>query len=217
MNENTLEITVKLKNTSPLILSTGESDSSYVDNQMAFDAFGFPFFSARRFKGLVVESAKEVKTMMDLAEFEDIPTVESVFGTPKNESVCLFSDLNIHNYDMNKEYMLWLSQESDGGINREFVIDAISSVRQQTAINQDGVSKDNSLRTIRVLNPGFTFKGIVEINLKKAPKNTETLLILALKNLHHVGLNRTRGFGDIECQVEKNLTDKVFDLIKPEV
>ncbi len=218
MNANILEIKVQVKNTSPMILSTGESDSSYVDNQTAFDELGFPYFSARRFKGLVVESAREVESMMKRSKFKlNLPSSNAVFGTPKHESTCHFSDLTIHNYDKNREYMLWLVQKSNKEVNREAVIDAISSVRQQTAITEKGVSKDNSLRTIRVLNPGYKFEGVVEIDLQNAPENAEALIVLALKNLRHAGLNRTRGFGDIECTVDKTLSDKIFNLIKREV
>lgn len=217
-NEKTTNLTVRIKNTSPLILSTGESDSSYVDNQMAFNEYGFPYFSARRFKGLVVESVTEVKKMLDLSNFTaPIPSPERVFGTPFNQSVCKFSDIMIQNYSENKEYMEWLEQKSGEEINRERIIHAITSIRQQTAITENGVSKDNSLRTIRILNPGYIFEGQVEIDWTSAPENTEILLVLAIQNLHHAGLNRSRGFGEIECTVEQDMANKAFALLEQEV
>ena len=217
-NEKSSTLTVQIKNTSPLILSTGESDSSYVDNQMAFDEYGFPYFSARRFKGLVVESAREVYRMLNESEFSvSIPSPERVFGTPFNESVCKFSDITIQNYADNKAYMQWLEQKSNNAINRERIIQAITSIRQQTAITDKGVSKNNSLRTIRVLNPGYIFEGQVAIDWHSAPENTDILLVLAIQNLRHAGLNRSRGFGEIECTVDQDMANKAFTLLEQEV
>jgi len=207
-------LTVQIKNLSPLILSTGETDSTYIDSQMAFDENGFPYISARRFKGLLRESAAEVINMIADSQMNlNIPTIDEVFGNSWNKSPCKFYDLTIPDYEDNFNHARWLFETSDGLINRNVIIDAISGIRQQTAI-EEGISKDNSLRTIRVLNPGHIFKGAIEISDGPLATPVETLLILSIKNLKYAGLNRTRGFGEIECTVDQSADVRILKALK---
>ncbi len=209
-------LTVQIKNLSPLILSTGETDSTYIDSQMAFDENGFPYISARRFKGLLRESAVEVINMITESDMTvNIATVDEVFGNSWQESPCKFYDLTIPDYEDNLKHARWLFQVSNKKINRNIIIDAISGIRQQTAI-EEGVSKDNSLRTIRVLNPGHTFIGTIEIQPGPLTTKIETLLVLSIKNLKYAGLNRTRGFGEIECTVDQAADAKAIKALKGE-
>jgi len=193
--------TVSVKNTSPMILSTGQGDASYIDNQMAFDEFGLPYFSGRRFKGLLRESAEEVTGMLRLSGIElGLPSIEEVFGSGFVEGACKFNNLYIQDYEQTKQYLNWAEKNSEGLITRQSVMDALSSVRQQTAVTEEGVSKENSLRTIRVLNPGFEFSGEIDIH-PKYYKTVPKLLMLAARNLRYAGLNRTRGFGRIDVKI----------------
>jgi len=213
---NNKKLTVEIKNLSPLILSTGETDSTYIDSQMAFDENGFPYISARRFKGLLRESATEVIRMIEDSGIDlEISTLKEVFGDPWQKSPCKFYDLTVPHYDENLNQAQWLFEKSKGAINKNTIIDAVTGIRQQTAI-ENGVSKENSLRTIRVLHPGHTFKGTIEIQEGHSYQKIETLLVLAVKNLKYAGLNRTRGFGEIECTVEKPLEEKIIKALKGE-
>ena len=124
-------LTVQIKNLSPLILSTGETDSTYIDSQMAFDENGFPYISARRFKGLLRESAVEVINMITESDMTvNIATVDEVFGNSWQESPCKFYDLTIPDYEDNLKHAQWLFQVSNKKINRNIIIDAISGIRQ---------------------------------------------------------------------------------------
>jgi CRISPR-associated protein Csx10 len=212
----TKKLTVNIKNVSPLILSTGETDSTYIDSQMAFDQHGFPYISARRFKGLLRESAVEVIHMIEDSGITlDIPSLKEVFGDPWQKSSCKFYDLTIPDYDENLSHAQWLFDKSKGAINKNTIIDAVTGIRQQTAI-ENGVSKENSLRTIRVLHPGHTFTGTIEIQDGPSYQKIENLLVLSIKNLKYAGLNRTRGFGEIECSVEQPVEEKIIKALKGE-
>src|SRR6056297_1090771 len=100
--------TVSVKNTSPLILSTGQGDASYIDNQMAFDEFGLPYFSGKRFKGLLRESAEEVVNLMQLSNIDlEFPSIEAVFGSGFVEGACKFTNLYINDYAKTRQYLNW--------------------------------------------------------------------------------------------------------------
>lgn len=78
-----------------------------------------------------------------------------------------------------------------------------TAVRYQTAINEDGVAKENSLRTIRVLKPDIEFKGDI-YEIKTLSRREKALLYLAVINLKRMGTSRNRGFGEVRCILENS-------------
>ena len=61
-----MEIAVTIEVLSPIHLGSGQADVN-VDAEIIHDALGFPYFPAKRFKGLLYESAVEIFEMFELA------------------------------------------------------------------------------------------------------------------------------------------------------
>ena len=86
------------------------------------------------------------------------------------------------------------------------VLSVFTSLRN-TAIDWDGVAKEKSLRTTRVINKGTSF--VFPIGL--ADSSMDCHVKDALKGIRHIGLNRTRGFGHVRILPLEETT-----LTKPE-
>jgi CRISPR-associated protein Csx10 len=208
MANETLKFTIKTK--SDLILATGKSSTSYIDSEMDFDEYGFPYISAKRFKGLLCHSAKQICSMpyfsLGTKKVEEI--IFSVFGSSTKEGVCIFDNVCIQKYTENREYYESILKLNPSLLTRIDLINAISSLRTQTSIDETiNIAKNQSLRTIRVLHRDYDFEGSIEITNDIHCCNNikiSDLITLSLLNLRRIGLGRNRGFGEIQCSVKKS-------------
>ena len=199
MPKESIAVTIKVK--SPLHLSSGRADVN-VDTDIVHDHLGLPYFPARRFKGLLYESALETAEMMELSGLEVInkQMVEELFHHRADSPAGLvLRDFHLPDYDELAHEWSCLQREFAKVIRPEDVLSAYTSLRTQTALDENGVAKDSSLRTIRVLDlSNVTFVG--EIILHGGDKYKQ-VLAFALQNLTSAGGHRHRGFGKIECSM----------------
>ena len=203
------EFEVTIKTLSPIHPGSGGADVN-IDSDICRDAFGFPYFPAKRFKGLLYESALEIFEMLELAGFDmdDLPNLEKLFNkkyfedSTENEIQLIFSNFYIRR---EKEYKKlcdewkYLQATYPNIFNPFDILETFTSVRYQTKL-KDGIAADHSLRNLRVLESGIIFHGT--INLIGGNEKVLTLLALAAKNLTAAGTKRNRGFGKISCSIK---------------
>lgn len=197
-----IKVTIQLK--SPLQLSSGAADIN-VDTDVILDEWGLPFIPAKRFRGVLYESALELVEMKEaLGETEGAlsrTVLDEVFNRGETESLIGTSleDFHIKGYEDILKELRGLIQEYGDVVGRNQIRDAFTSVRYQTAIHEDtGVAKDGSLRNLRVVdNTSFEFVG--NIHIDGGNDKHETLLAAALQNMTAIGFKRNRGFGRISC------------------
>lgn len=203
-----------------LMLGSGAGRGSYIDSDIIVDEEGLPIFPARRLKGLLRESALEVQEMLQQAELDGfLPLrIDTVFGSSNFPSVLRLNNLYPPDYEETVHWLHYIRQEYKQLINKETITSALTDVRQQTSINEDGYAQDGSLRSIRVLRTPYTFTGTVEILDGELKTEIETILALACLNLKRVGSSRNRGWGAITCSLYtedgENLGDKVMAELK---
>ena len=200
-------VTIRVK--SPIHLSSGRGDVN-IDSDIVHDSLGLPYFPARRFKGLLYESAVEVAEMMELSGLNIVTrdSVETLFHHKGTSAVnMVIHDIHLPEYEQIVYEWLNLQREFADVVRPEEVLESYTSWRTQTALDDNGVAKEKSLRTIRVLDlEDVSFKG--EIVLHGGDEYV-TVLALALKNLTSAGGHRHRGFGKIECTMERQ--DKIIE------
>ena len=204
-----MEFNVTIEILSPIHLGSGQADVN-VDSEIIHDEYGFPYFPAKRFKGLLYESAVEIFEMFELANIstKNLSTPEKIFhrfsddkGQVENVQLIVPNFYikpleEYHKFCAEWKYLL--------GTYREFfepsdILNAYTSIRYQTKLD-NGIAAEGSLRNIRVLNAGEKFYGTVE--LLNADDSDKNLIVLALKNLNCAGSKRNRGFGRISCSAE---------------
>lgn len=197
-----IKVTIQLK--SPLQLSSGAADIN-VDTDVILDEWGLPFIPAKRFRGVLYESALELVEMKEaLGETEGALSrlvLHELFNRGQEESAVSanFEDFHIKGYEDIVKELRGLAQQYGDVIGRNQIRDAFTSVRYQTAIDAEGgVAKDGSLRNLRVVdNTSFEFVGTIHID--GGNEQHETLLAASLKNMSAIGFKRNRGFGRITC------------------
>ena len=193
------EFTVKVQSLSPIHLSSGQADVN-VDAEVVHDRYGLPYFPAKRLKGLLYESAVEVKEMAELsgADFIDQNVIDEVFQHVPSEVQLVAEDLHLEGYEDLQRDLSYLQEQYPEYVRRDDVLQELTSIRYQTAINKDtGTALDGSLRNIRVVDAGLVFSGKWEI--RNAGKKHLQVLALAMQNLSFAGGKRNRGFGQIQC------------------
>ena len=62
------------------------------------------------------------------------------------------------------------------------------------------MAETNSLRNIRVIKRGFVFEADIDIN-QNISQESKDLLKKAAKMVRHIGVSRTRGLGEIKCEI----------------
>lgn len=194
---------MEIKCDSPLMLGSGSGRGSFIDSDIIFDKYGIPFFPARRLKGLLRESAVEVEEMLQqagLEQFFSSQVVDKVFGNAQKRAAIRINNLFLENYVQVVEGLRYAHQEFPLIINKESVMNAYTDIRQQTAI-ENGIAREHSLRTIRVLNSGYKFVGTIEFLDMEGQEEVRALLVLAGLNLKRAGRGRNRGWGEIFCRL----------------
>ncbi|CCP24818.1 MAG: hypothetical protein GXW90_09255 [Tepidanaerobacter acetatoxydans] len=201
------KITIKLE--SNCMLGAGEGWGSVIDADIVFDNVGLPYLPARRLKGCLRESAKEVLEMMECAGIKKFESqiIDKVFGCSGDATGAgiVFNNLYLPNYKDVYDWCKWALQECNSAVSPEIIVNSFTSIKQQTSINNEGIADDKSLRTFRVLKRGIEFEGAV--NIKEEDKEAVDLLALACLNLRYIGTMRNRGYGKIVCRFKKGNED----------
>jgi CRISPR/Cas system CSM-associated protein Csm3 (group 7 of RAMP superfamily) len=178
---------------------SGHSGGAKLDAKMVRTPAGLPYIPGKTVKGLLREAVKIAE------EHEQIKNklTEQLFGRRENitrfdtePSILTFTDATLgHEMEdwatINKEKLKMLFKE-------------ISA----TAINENGIAYDNSLRTIEVAIP-VTLKAEVTLNENNNIPWKEVLEILltATPLVRSFGSHRHRGLGRVELKVEEVINE----------
>lgn len=196
---------------SPMHLSSGQGDIN-VDADIVHDAYGLPFFPAKRFKGLLYESALEVAEMAELAQlpFGSGAELAELFQRSMHSSVQLvIHDFRLPEWRTLQESWGYLEHQYPEIVQPEDVLNEYTSLRYQTKIDRKtGTAADTSLHNLRVLREKRHFCGKIE--LTGASRVHRYVLLLALRNLMWAGMKRNRGFGRIRCKIEDAEMDELI-------
>ena len=198
------EVTITVE--TPIHLGSGQADVN-VDAEIIHDALGFPYFPAKRFKGLLYESAVEIFEMFELAGIstEKLAAPEEIFHRESDDAgkvsdvQLIVHDFYLKDYAKLRADWSYLQKEFPAFFEPTDILNAYTSIRYQTKL-ENGVAFDRSLHNMRVLNSGTEFVGTLTL-LNGDAKVLKTLA-LALKNISNAGTKRNRGFGRISCRAE---------------
>ena len=212
------EFAVTIKIESPLHLGSGQADVN-LDAEIVHDAFGLPYFPAKRFKGLLYESAVEVYEMFELAGMntEKLANPENLFhkfsDDAGNVSAVQIIVPNFYLKDYQKLCADWkfLQKKYPAIFRPADVLKTFTSIRYQTEL-ENGIAKKGSLHNLNVLNAGTEFFGKLEI--LNHTDEVLNLIALAIKNLTFAGTKRNRGFGRISCEITLDKKISVEEIAK---
>ena len=217
---------IKLTTLSDTIIGSAEAYGPIIDNDIVFDENGFPFIPAKRIKGLFRNAAEDlfkIEGFKELLSIDDSNIINKLFGDGgKTDSFpsIIFDNLYVCEVEILFEWSEYLKETYPDFFNYHTVLDYFTFLRRQTAIESTTkITKEHSLRTIRVLTGKNEFSGYITVNNRD--ENVEKLLSFISLYLDRMGSKRNRGFGKIAVEIidekEKSLTDGLREKLEKEL
>lgn len=181
---------------------SGEGLGGIIDVDVNYDEYGLPYIPAKRLKGILRESALDLRDVEKLTD----PQVETLFGTrgKKHGTSFRLSDGYLPNYQQIRAFLKECAKERKddktykSSFHRQAVLDFYTYTRAQTAIEDSGVAKEHSLRTFRVLKKDLTFAFECEDLSKDDLENLKLICAVTRR----FGSSRTRGLGAIALRCD---------------
>ena len=184
---------IKIKLLSDLCAASGSGYAGSIDTDIVYDAkTGLPYIPSKRIKGCLREAGLDILSFGQGCENE----FYKLFGRKGDADggALKISDGRL-DYDTSKVK------------NKFDVLDELTTLRYGTRMEAGkGLIrkvKDKSFRVARVLNKGEELFFKVEY-----PKEYEKFLEMCCDMLRNVGSNRTRGWGEVKCELVKEEASK---------
>lgn len=200
------QLWLKMTLESDAAFGRGDGVPGVVDSEVQHDEHGFVFMSGKTLKGLLTASCAEIMNGLEQAQVIGRwkITAQQLFGKPGSQ---LQDAGNLHIGDA--RLPAWTRQQivRDNSLNREDVLDLLTDIRTQTAIDPvSGAPKAHSLRSIRVILHDTPLVSVIQHNMWSedvTESNDDQLALLAacIKGLRRAGTSRNRGLGKIKLDL----------------
>lgn len=201
--------------------SRGDGLAGEVDSEIQFDELGCPFLSGRTLKGILVNECADLLAVLPDERWQE--AARRLFGTPgqltANESLLQVGDARLPAdlrdalvTDLQSRLEREEKRNSDGDLTcrkarvessfREEVLSTLTAIRSQTAIEENGVAKDGSLRSRRVILRETPFEVELVYLGEDKQGDDQALLAACVAAFRRAGTNRNRGLGKLRAHLE---------------
>ena len=210
------EIKIRLTLKSAASFGSGDGVAGLVDREVEQDADGFPYLRGKTLKGLLVESAENVLYALEQQGQTGWDAwKDSLFGQPgrglDERGKCHVGDAQLP--ESLRRHLLQARKDDGQLFSKERVLESLTAIRQQTAVNPNGAPDHASLRAMRVLLPGIVLESDLSLDDELDDKEA-MLLATAVLDLRRAGVGRNRGRGRIEADLfidGESATQQLFD------
>ncbi len=193
----------------------GDGVAGLIDQEVEHDPYGFPYLRGRTLKGLLSEECDNLIHALPHKQSHWQGVAGELFGKPGSTldtmgaihvgDACLPEDLR-------QAVAYQISWEK---LTRAEILDSLTTIRRQTAINpESGVPDKGSLRSARVVLRDLTFTA--DLSFEQQPTDDQLcLLMIGAKALRYLGSGRNRGRGHVHCclhgeSLPSNYLDRFF-------
>ena len=191
---------LKIKLESEAAFGRGDGVAGLVDAEVQHDDYGFPFLHGRTIKGLLVQECADIRTSLSSGRSMWDESARRLFGRPGSSSgdnAVMIIGNGLLPGDLRRAI---LNDIRMGRIRPDEVLDLFTAIRTQTAIDENGVVRENSLRRIRVILRETVFKS--ELFFTEKPRVSDLALLAAcVKAFRRAGTGITRGLGRLEAEL----------------
>lgn len=186
---------------SDLCVGSGYSYAGIIDSDICYNENGIPYIPGRRIKGCLKEAGEMI----------GLPQLDQLFGEAgygRNQGILVGNAYPEGYREQNRELTQLKSCKSPYAeyLTQQKVLEQYTRIKAQTEIEREGkTASRNSLRYIRVVNQytegscgpkPMCFLADVEFDCDREPMEK------AVKALRHIGMERNRGLGSVECRLE---------------
>jgi CRISPR-associated protein Csx10 len=188
---------------SELCAGTGDGTVGMVDNETAHE-HGLPFIPAKRIKGALNEMAKELCDWKATTPSK----LKRLFGEPGQGNSGVLQVFDAHLLSTGwpgspsaDNYEQLLRQLKASNLKSQSILELFTSIRTRTAIDEQYAAKKHSLRSVRVIHKGVSLRCAVKLDISEEEEYLAELLGYCVQGLRHLGLGRSRGWGEVRCEL----------------
>jgi CRISPR/Cas system CSM-associated protein Csm3 (group 7 of RAMP superfamily) len=199
----------------------GDGVAGVVDAEVQHDEFGCPYLGGRTLKGLLVNECSEIwAAIPEKAKPRWEKAAQRLFGSP-GSGLEVGALMAVGNAQLPEDLRRAIAYDFQRKkLKREDVLESVTALRRQTAIDESGVAKKHSLRTLRVILRNTPFEA--ELNFAGEPLEEDLALLAAcVKAFRRAGTGRNRGRGLLTAVLKdssgKSITEKYFEIFRKEL
>lgn len=189
-----MQLLVHMQLESDAIFGNGMSMPGGEDISIQTDFRGFPFLKGSTLKGIFREELINYLSWIKKPKEEAVDMVRNLMGeSGSDDTLCrklVFSDLTLH-----PDVMRGI--EGEEGITRQEITEMLTYLRTFTEL-ENGIAKEESLRTARCIRKGLNFYGTCTCDREDAKIVKEVLTLIKW-----AGSMRSRGFGKVRVRGEE--------------
>lgn len=196
----------------------GEGAAGEVDVEIYHDESGFPMLGGRTLKGLL---GAECADLLDGLSVADSPqydrwqaSADRLFGT-RGAGLQGEAIMQVGAAQLPADLRAAIRDDiAARRVTARDVLDIFTEIRRQTALDETGAPKQETLRAMRVIVRSLTF--VAPLVFVEAPSPDDLgLLAATAKALRHVGSGRNRGLGKVSVMLcddaGSDVTETHFD------
>ena len=194
----------------------GDGVPGLIDQEVVLDENGCPYLHGRTLKGLLGEVCADLLAVLQDEDGEWKNAAQGLFGQPGSTAGDQ-AKMHVGHAQLPQAVR---NAISDGGWARQDVLQALTAVRRQTAIADNGAPDPHTLRSVRVVLRQTPFEA--PLSFDRAPTERERALLAAcVKGFRRAGTARNRGRGRLAARLEdadgSPLTQEWYAAFKQEV
>ncbi len=208
----------------------GEGVAGLVDEEVEHDEFGFPYLRGRTLKGLLVEEVANLLFALKKQGSDHYDKFTSAANTLFGVSGTISEDtgiLRVGDARLPKplrDMIRYQTHKHPKDVNRTSVLESLTDIRRQTALDETGRPDEGSLRSMRVILRQTPFEATLQLTrtLEDTDMNlAQALLSAATLAFRRAGTGRNRGRGALTAhlldETHTDITEKAFNLFQKEV
>lgn len=217
---------LKFTTVSDATFGRGDGLASLIDSEVQHNRYGLPFLAGRTLKGLLEEECANILFALKMHEkdkqFYDAfyTAAHHLFGNSGSSgsdmAILHISDARLPT-DFREAITVGVEREE---LNTEQVLNSLTAIRRQTAMDESGAPKTGSFRVMRVILRETPFEA--ELTFTRDPSDMDLALLTAcVKAFRRAGTGRNRGRGELTAtlynKIGEDVTNKHLEQFKKRV
>jgi CRISPR/Cas system CSM-associated protein Csm3 (group 7 of RAMP superfamily) len=200
------ELNLKLTLLSDATLGRGDGVAGLVDIEVQHDPQGLPYLGGRTLKGLLGAECDDIVFLLSKSNSSQSElwqkTANRLFGDSgalnSGEAIMHVSPATLPQ-DLRQAIAQDIEKESEN-VKRAEILDMLTTLRRQTAIDEGGAPRKESLRTLRLIIRNISLTA--QLIFTSEPNESDlSLLAATVMALRRIGTGRNRGRGRIKAEL----------------
>lgn len=211
-----IEYTLKLELLSDTTFGRGDGVAGLVDTEVQHDDVGLPYLGGRALKGLLAAECDDLVYALQKQGAAQAArwqrAAERLFGQ-SGATLTGAALMHVGPARLPRDLHDVLAQDiANRRISRTEVLETLTTLRRQTAMDESGAPRKETLRTLRVILRDTTFSARLTF---AAPPGDDALALLAatVKALRRAGTGRNRGRGKLQASLYNEAGEPVTDTL----